>query len=42
VMEESGFGGSVAAPVARRILEKIAAGFEAPVGETFTVEGSVD
>jgi penicillin-binding protein 2 len=26
VMEESGFGGSVAAPVARRILEKLAGG----------------
>ena len=42
VMEEAGFGGSVAAPVARRILEKIAAGYDAPTPETFTVEGTID
>lgn len=42
VMEEAGFGGSVAAPVARRILEKIAAGYDAPTPETFTVEGGID
>ena len=42
VMEEAGFGGSVAAPVARRILEKIAAGYDAPTPDTFTVEGGID
>jgi penicillin-binding protein 2 len=38
VMEESGFGGSVAAPVARRILQKIAGTAESPVA----VVGGVD
>ena len=42
VMEEAGFGGSVAAPVARRVLEKIAGNFVAPIGETFTIEGGID
>jgi penicillin-binding protein 2 len=31
VMEEAGFGGSVAAPVARRILEKLVTGADVPV-----------
>jgi penicillin-binding protein 2 len=39
VMEESGFGGSVAAPVARRILEKLAGGADAPVA---TVTGGIE
>ena len=39
VMEESGFGGSVAAPVARRILERIAGGADAPVS---TVTGGTE
>jgi len=38
VMEEAGFGGSVAAPVARRILQKIAGTEETAV----TPVGGVD
>jgi penicillin-binding protein 2 len=38
VMEESGFGGSVAAPVARRILEKLAGGADTGA----TVVGGTD
>jgi penicillin-binding protein 2 len=38
VMEEAGFGGSAAAPVARRVLEKLAGGADVPV----TIVGGVD
>jgi penicillin-binding protein 2 len=38
VMEEAGFGGSVAAPVARRILQKIAGTEESPIA----IVGGVD
>lgn len=42
VMEESGFGGSVAAPVARRVLERLAGGPDVPTAPVAPVAGGVE
>ncbi|HVM10244.1 MAG TPA: penicillin-binding protein 2 [Acidimicrobiales bacterium] len=42
VLEEAGFGGSSAAPIARRILEGIATGTTAPAGEIRVGGGGTD